>query len=323
MKGRIACALAACLAAGAAPCAGADFPNHPMKIIVPYPPGGATDIVSRVAGEVLHERLGQPVIVENRPGADAVIGLDALARSAPDGHTLGIMPGASLVTLPVVKKSLPFDPLADFAPLSMVFRYPQIIMVNSELPVKSLAELIAYVRANPGKVNRAVVGTGSMLQSTMTDVALGIQGQTVIVNYKGSSLSATAMQSNEVQLMNMDPTLGLPALKSGKVRALAVTTPQRLAVLPEVPTVAEAASPGFELTSVFGFFAPAKTPRETVQKLSEEFTAMAKSGPVNDYIVNKIGAMPVGSTAEEFAQWLRADFAREKAAAQVAKVQPE
>jgi tripartite-type tricarboxylate transporter receptor subunit TctC len=320
MRAWIAVLLAAALPAAVL---AADFPIHPIRIIVPYPPGGVTDIISRVAGETLHDRLGQAVVVENRPGADAVIGLDAVVKSPADGYTLTFMPGASLVTLTVVKKSVPFDPVADFAGLSMMFKYPQIVMVNTEVPAKNLSELIAYVRANPGKVNRAVVGTGSMLQSTMTDVALGIQGMTVLINYKGSSLSATAMQSNEVQLMNMDPTLGYPALKSGKVRALAVTTPQRLAALPDVPTVAESVAPGFELTSVFGFLAPARTPRDVVQKLSDEFSAMAKSGPVNDYIVNKIGAIPVGSTADEFQQWLRTDFAREKAAAQVAKVQPE
>ena len=319
-------ALALCLAAAAlVPCGArsADYPVRPLRIIVPYPPGGATDVVTRLAGEVLHERMGQAVVVENRPGADGVIGVDATIKAGADGYTLTIMPGASLITLPILKKNVPFDPLTDLAPLSMVFKYGQILAVNSEVPVKTLSEWVAYVKANPGKLNRGVIGTGVLLQAAITDTALGIQGLLVPVNYKGNSLAGQALMANEVQFMNSDLTTVTPGLKSGRIRVLAVTTPTRMPALPDAPTVAETLSPGFELTSVFGFFAPAGTPREVVQKLSAEFAALSKSGPVNDYIVNKIAAIPVGSTADELAQWMRSDFAREKQAAQQLKVQPE
>jgi tripartite-type tricarboxylate transporter receptor subunit TctC len=301
----------------------ADYPTRQIRIIVPYPPGGVTDILTRIAADGLRERLGQQVLVENRPGGDAIIGVEAAVKSEPDGYTLATMPGASLVTLPLFKKNLPFDPLRDLAPISLLMKTPQFIAVHSDVPVRSVQELVAYVKANPRKLNRGTVGTGSLLQVLITDKALGIEGLTVPVNYKGSAPYIQAVMSNEVQLNNLDTTNAIPAVKAGKIRVLAALTLTRQAAFPDAPPLAETIAPGFELTSVYGLFAPAKTPREIVQRLSAELAALTKSGPLHEYIANKVAAVPVGSTPDEFAQWLRTDFAREKEAAAFAKIQPE
>jgi len=303
--------------------AAADYPSRPLRIIVPYPPGGVTDVATRIAAEGLRGRLGQSVVVENRPGGDAIIGVEAAVKSDPDGYTLVIMPGSSLVTLPLFKKNVPFDPLRDLAPVSMMLRYAQFVVVNAEVPVRSIQELIAYVKANPGKVNRGVVGTGSLLQSLITDKALGLSGLTVPVNYKGAAPFVQALMTNEVQFANLDTVNSIPAAKAGKIRVLAAATLTRQAIFPDAPTLAETVAPGFEMTSVFGFLAPAKTPRDIVQRLSAEFATLVKSGPLNEYIVNKISAIPVGSTPDEFAQWLRTDLERQREAVQAAKIQPE
>jgi tripartite-type tricarboxylate transporter receptor subunit TctC len=303
--------------------AAADYPTRQIRIIVPYPPGGVTDVMTRIAAEGLRARVNQPVLVENRPGGDAIIGVEAAVKSEPDGYTLVMMPSSSLVTLPLFKKSVPFDSLRDLAPISLIYKTPQFVIVNSEVPVRTLQELVAYVKANPGKLNRGVVGTGSLLQSLMTEKVLGIQGLTTIVNYKGSAPFIQAIMTNEVQVANLDTLNSMPAVKAGKIRVLAAATLSRNATFPDAPTIAETVAPGFELVSAFGFFGPAKTPREIVTKLSNDFAALTRSGPLNDYLVNKIAAIPVGSTPEEFAQYLRTDFERQKEAAQVAKIQPE
>ena len=305
------------------PALAADFPTRPIRIIVPYPPGGVTDVVSRMAGEALRIRLGQPAVVENRPGADGIIGVDMTVKSAPDGHTMVIMPGSSLVTLPILKKSLPFDPQTDLAPMSILFKYMQFIVISSETPAKSLTELVAYAKANPGKLNRGVIGTGVLLQNQILDAALGIRGLMVPVNYKGGAATSQAIMANEIQMMTMDMVSVVPALKTGKIRVIGVTAPTRMPGFPDTPTVAETFAPGFELSSVFAFFAPARTPQDIVQKLSGEFAVMARSGPVNDYIVNKISSIPVGSTPDEVTQWMRAEYARAREAAQSINLQPE
>lgn len=303
--------------------AAADFPSHPVRIIVPYSPGGVNDLVARISADGLRQRIGQPVVVENRPGGDGIIGVEATVKADADGHTLVIMPGASLVTLPILKKNVPFDPLRDLSPVTILFKYGQFIAVNAELPVKNLQELIAYAKANPGKLNRGTVGTGSLLNEVMIERALGIQGLVTSIPYKGSALKMQALMTNEIQLGAVDSLLALPAVKAGKIRVLAATTLTRQPPFADAPTIAETESPGFEVTSVFGFLAPARTPPEILRRLSGEFAALVKSGPLNDYITSKIAATPVGSTPEEFLQWLRADFAREREAAQIAKIQPE
>ena len=262
----------------------ANFPDRPIKLIVPYPPGGSTDPVARLLASDLSTRLGQPVVVDNRPGAAGSIGTEAVARAAPDGYTL-LLHTSVIATDPTFKKTLPYDVKRDLAPVTLAVNGPYLLVVNPSLPVKNVAELIAYAKANPGKLNFGSAGQGSSghLIGELFKTSAGID--MVHVPYKGGGPSITGLMGNEVQLL-FDTISGSGALaENGKLRALAVTSSARSPALPNVPTINESGLKDFSVVYWLGIFAPAKTPPEIVDKLYKAFRASLDNPEVSAKLV--------------------------------------
>ncbi|MFN3347634.1 Bug family tripartite tricarboxylate transporter substrate binding protein [Pseudorhodoplanes sp.] len=297
-----------------------NYPQRPIKMIVPYAPGGGTDILGRVAAKELSEALGQPVVVENRPGGAAIVGAEAVARSNPDGYTLLVAPSGPLVMNPVLRKTLPYNSQTDFAPVSIIGRLPLLITVNASLPVKSVKELIDYAKANPDKINYASSAPLFQLATELFKQKSGTNFQPV--PYKSSAESATALLGGQVTLAISDvpPVVGL--IKDGKLRALAYTDTQRSSEFPDVPTVAEAGLPGTEVATLVGIVAPAGTPDVIIKKLQDVLMAMVKKPEVRERF-KTIGVEPVGSTSEEFAAAIRADIARWEDVARRANIEKQ
>jgi tripartite-type tricarboxylate transporter receptor subunit TctC len=297
----LAASLAPCLAAvfafllatAVAPSARADdYPTRPVTLIVPYTPGGSTEILSRIVAQNLEQRLGKPVIVENKPGAGTVIGTTAVAQSAPDGYTLLMATVTPMAINVAVHKSLPYDPAADFVPLGMVASSPFFLIVNPELPVNTVKELVAYAKANPGKLSYGSAGVGTPHQLYMEMFKSMTGTQMAHVPYKGSLPVLDDVIGGHIQLMFCDvpPAAGMVA--AGKVRVLGVSTKERLAAYPDVPTVAEAGVPGFDVAGWFMIVAPAKTPRAIVDKLHDELLNVMASPDVKERIA-KLSLVPL------------------------------
>ena len=291
----------------AAPLGAQAYPDRPLKIIIPYPPGGASDFLGRIVGEELAKRLGKPVVPENRPGAGANIGIEAAAKAAPDGYT--ILTAANTIAIGVsLYKKLNFDASKDFAPISQTTMGQQLICVRPSLPVKNLKELVAYAKANPGKLNfgSGGVGTGYHLAAVMFNNLAGIEA--VHVAYKGGNQAMLAAMSNEVDLVIGGVGTSLTHVRSGKVRALAVSSEKRLAELPDVPTAREA---GFDFvaTTWSGIFTSAGTPPAIVNRLSAEWAKAAATPAVREKLL-KAEFEPVSSTPEEFTRFFKAEVAR-------------
>jgi tripartite-type tricarboxylate transporter receptor subunit TctC len=262
-------ALAAVVLVAAAQAAAQSYPNRPVRMVVPLSPGGFADVPARVVAPRLSEALGQTVFVENKPGAGATIGTDFVAKSKPDGYTL-LFTGTPHVISPALYRNLPYDPLKDFAPVMLVASGPYVLVVNPQLPVRSVQELIAAAKAQPGKIDYASSGNGSAqhLVSSLFASMAGIELNHV--PYKGSGPAMQDLLSGQVKVSFAGIPNVMPSLKSGKLRALAVSTPKRSPDLPEVPTVAEAGVPGYDATLWLALLAPAGTPAEVVQKLYTE-----------------------------------------------------
>jgi tripartite-type tricarboxylate transporter receptor subunit TctC len=297
-----------------------NYPQRPIRMIVPYAPGGGTDIVGRMAAKELSDALGQPVVIENRPGGAAIVGTEAVARAKPDGYTLLVAPSGPLVMNPVLRKSIPYDPEADFVPVSIVGRLPLLVTVNSSLPVKSLQELIDYAKARPNEINYASSAPLFLLATELFKQKTGTNF--LAVPYKSSAESATALLSGQVTLAISDvpPVVGL--IRDGRLRALAYTDERRSSEFPDIPTVAEAGLPGTEVATLVGIVAPAGTPEPIVRKLQDVLAAMVKKPEVRERFAT-IGVEPVGSTSEEFAKAIKADIARWGEVARRAKIEKE
>ena len=318
MKCLSAC-LAACLAAVvafvlsivAAPSAQADdYPVRPVTLIVPYTPGGSTEILARIVGQKLEQRLGKPVIVENKPGAGTVIGSTAVAQSTPDGYTLLMATPTPMAINVTVHKRLPYDPAADFVPLGMVASAPFFLVVNPELPVNSVKELIAYAKANPGKLSYGSGGVGAPHHLYMELFKSMTGTQMAHVPYKGSLPALDDVVGGHIQLMFCDipPAAGMVA--AGKVRALGVSTRERIAAYPDIPTVAEAGVPGFDVAGWFMIVAPAKTPRAIVDKLHDELLNVMASPDVKERIV-KLSLVPLPTpTVADMQSFIKTEIVR-------------
>jgi tripartite-type tricarboxylate transporter receptor subunit TctC len=291
------------------------YPNKPVKLVAPSTPGDAPDVIARLVADKLSTALGQQFVVENRPGAGGVVGSDYVAKAAPDGYTLIMGNAGSHGINAAVYAKLPYDIQKDFAPVSQIAIAPNVMVINPSVPANSVAEFIAYAKANPGKLSYASGGNGSSAHMSMElfKSMAGIDIQHV--PYKGSSPALTDVVSGQVVAFigNMPPTV--PLIKAGKLRALAVTTRSRSALMPELPTIAEAGLPGFETVAWFGVLAPAATPPDVVNKLSAEIARIAKSPEIRDKLV-AMGAEPVGSTPEEFKAVIDRDIAKWKPLAQ-------
>jgi tripartite-type tricarboxylate transporter receptor subunit TctC len=297
-----------------------NYPQRPIRMIVPYAPGGGTDIVGRMAAKELSDALGQPVVIENRPGGAAIVGTEAVARAKPDGYTLLVAPSGPLVMNPVLRKSIPYDPETDFVPVSIVGRLPLLVTVNASLPVKSLQELIDYAKAHPNDINYASSAPLFLLATELFKQKTGTNF--LAVPYKSSAESATALLSGQVTLAISDvpPVVGL--IKDGRLRALAYTDERRSSEFPDIPTVAEAGLPGTEVATLVGIVAPAGTPEPIVRKLQDVLVRMVKKPEVRERFAT-IGVEPVGSTSEEFAKAIKADIARWGEVARRAKIEKE
>ena len=274
------------------------YPTKPVRLVVPFPPGGSTDIVARIVAQKLGERIGQPLVVENRGGAGGTIGTDAVAKAAPDGYVLGFASTSTHAVAPAVYAKLPYDPIKDFAPISLVAVTPYLLVVNPKLEVNSLKEFVAYVKPRPGKFNYASAGTGSTTHLAM-EMLKSAAGLFILhIPYNGNGPAGTAVIAGDVEFLFGSLPAVLPHAKSGRVRALAVGTPKRSPSLPDVPTVAESGFPGFDASLWLAVMAPAGTPGAVVSRLNKEIVAVVRSPDAADAL-NKAGAEPVTSTPAE------------------------
>lgn len=285
------------------------WPAKPIRWIIPYAPGGSADSRARQMSDRLARALGAPIIADNRAGGGGVIGTDAIAKALPDGYTIGMGNLAPLAVNPHLQRQLPYDPLADFAPVTLIESGPLVLMVHPGLGATSVSELIALARRRPGELTFASSGPGGAhhLSGEMFKALAGID--IVHVPYKGGAPAASDLLGGHVSMMFEMGYAALPSIRSGKLRPLAVTAARRLAVLPQVPTMAEAGVPGFESSNWQGVIAPAATPPAIVSRLAEAFAAVLRAPEIRELIVqqgNDVG----GGTPAEFAAWIRAEHAR-------------
>ena len=307
---RRACLLAAsaCLACSAA--LAQSWPARgPIKIVIPYPPGGASDVTARVLANKLTDALKQSVVVENKPGANGIVALESVAKSAPDGYTLLMANLGPNAINPALYTKLPYDPIKDFTPITLTSVVPLVILVTNSLPVKTMPELIAYAKANPTKLSYASAGNGAAnhLAGEMIKSMAGIR--MTHVPYKGDAPGMPDVIAGTVSMMFPTIIAGMPNIKSGSMRPIAVTGARRSASLPDIPTVSEAGIPGFDAVSWGGVMGPGGLPPEIVQRLHAEIVRILKMPDVAEKL-SSLGADIVGSTPEEFNQYLRAEIAK-------------
>src|SRR5213592_1413282 len=284
------------------------YPAKPIRIVIPFPPGNTTDIMSRLIAPKMAERLGQQVIVENRPGASGTLGLDYVARSPADGYTIACVQGGNMVVLPHTSKSIPYDPLKDFAPIAVSTTNYLAIVANPNVPFKTIGEMVAYAKANPGKLTVATNGEGGFPHLAFEHLRTMGGFTYTHIPYKGSAAIATDIIGGQVQV-GIDGITGMtPHIKSGRLRILATTNKTRPALWPDTPVAAEDV-PGYESGGWFGYAAPAATPREIVLKLNAEINRALREPDVSDKLVNA-GLIIVGESPEFFAELLRSDYAK-------------
>jgi len=273
------------------------YPARPVRWIVPYPPGGAADPIARLIGPFLSERLGKPVVIENKPGAGANIGTEFVVRSPPDGHTLLFITTANMINA-TFYRDLSFDFMRDITPVAGLVRLPLVLEVNPSVPVKTVAELIAYAKANPGKVNFASAGVGTSLHLAAELFNMMTGTKMIHVPYRGSAPALTDLLAGQVQVLFDNLFTSLEHIKAGKLRALGVATAARVQQLPDLPTVADAV-PGYEASSVFGVGVPTGTPREITELLNRELDAALADPRIRGRLL-ELTAIPIPSLAAEF-----------------------
>jgi len=312
-------ALVALCTAAAGACAQA-YPSKPIRMVVGFPPGGGNDIIARMVGSKMQEAWGEPVLIDNKPGANSIIAAEHVAKSAPDGYTLLVNATGGMSVNPVLYTKLPYDPLKDFVPISMVGIFPLVLVVHPSLPAGSVTELVAYARANPGKLDYSAgstafqVATEMLKQMTGTDIRH--------IPYKGSAAAIAAVIAGDVQMTIVDTPPLVAQIKAGKVKALGVTAAKRAASMPELPTVAESGVPGYEMVLWIGVFAPAGTPREIVSKLNAEVVRIVRLPDIRAELAG-MGVDPVGNTSEQMAEWIRREIARFGPVVKAANIQAE
>jgi tripartite-type tricarboxylate transporter receptor subunit TctC len=290
-----------------ATCASAqNYPTKPIRLVVPFPPGGTTDILAREVGERLGVALGQPVVIDNRPGAGGNIGAELVAKSAPDGYTLLMATVGTHAINASLYSKMPYDHIKDFAPVVLVAGVPNVLEVTPSLPVHSVADLIKLAKEKPGQLNFASSGNGTSIHlsgelfKTMAGVSM------THIPYKGSAPALADLVSGQVQLMFDNLPSSLPQIKAGKLRAIAVTSAQRAPALPDVPTIAESGLPGYEASSWFGIVAPAGTPPAVINRINAEVDQWLRAPETNDKLLAQ-GAIAAGGTPEQFAAHIRSE----------------
>ena len=281
-----------------------EYPNKPIRLIIGFPAGGSTDIVGRIVAQKLGERLGQTIVVENRGGAGGTIGTDAAAKAAPDGYTLTLGTTSTMAVAPGAYSRLGYDPIKSFAPISLVAVTPYLLVVNPQVPAKSLAELVALVKSQPSKMNYASAGNGSTTQLA-TEMLNDVTGMKMThIPYKGNAAADLAILSNQVEVLFGSMPALLQHAKSNKLRALAVGSATRSSALPEIPTVADLGYPGFEAALWLGVLAPAGTPKPIIDKLNKELVAIAAT-PDFKAAMDRNGADATSNTPEQFASLIK------------------
>jgi tripartite-type tricarboxylate transporter receptor subunit TctC len=297
-----------------------DYPSRSIRLIVPFAAGGAADAVARLLARRVGERLGQTIVVENRGGAGAIIGTEAVKSAAPDGYTLLLGQSGPISINPAVYATLSYDPVRDFAPVTMTSAYPYIMVVNSSLGVRTLQEFVTLARSKPGALNYGTTGVGAAnhLVTELFDQKAGIR--MTHVPYRGTSLAVTDLIAGQVQVVFSDPVSALPHVNAGTLVALAVTSKDRSPVVPAVPTMAESGYPGFDAIGWHGILAPAGTPPAIVAKLNAEFVR-ALNDPEIRKPIEQQAIQVVGDTADEFAAFIRQDIALWKQVASQAHVE--
>ena len=282
------------------------YPAKPIRFVEPYPAGGPLDTVARLLGQKVSESAKQPVIVDNKPGAGGNIGADAVAKAPPDGYTILMGAVATHAINPTLYASMPYDSVRDFAPVTQVASTPNVLVVHPAVPASTVREFIAYAKSNPGKLNFGSGSTGSAghLAGELFKSMAGVD--MTHVPYKGAAPAMNDLIGGQIQLMFDNLASSLAQVRGGKIRALAVTTAQRSALAPELPTIAESGLPGFDISTWFGVFVPAGTPREVVDRLHAEFAKALAAPDIREKMLN-LGAEPVASRPEEFAAYIRAE----------------
>jgi tripartite-type tricarboxylate transporter receptor subunit TctC len=317
--------LAAIAAAGslalALPAAAATYPDKPITVINPWTPGGPADTVARPILDKLSQRLGKAVILENRPGANGVIGASYVARATPDGYTLLFSHVGPITISPATQKTMPYDSLRDFAPITQVVSAATVLLVRPDLPIHSLKELVDYARANPGKLSYGSVGPGSTTHLAGEILAHMANVKLLHVPYKGAAPVVTDMLSGQISMAFLNIAGAMPYIKSGQLRPIGVSTLQRSALLPDLPAIAEA-YPGFEVNSWYGLMAPAGTPKPIVDRLQKEVADILKLPDIVK-ILSTNGLAPEGTTPEAYTQQIRKDLDRWQAVVKQSGLQPE
>jgi len=284
------------------------YPTKPIKIVVPYPPGGFNDTLGRTLAAKFQEAWGQPAFVENKPGGNTLIGSDYVAKAAPDGYTLLVVAFPFAVT-PSLIREMPYDTLRDFAPVILAAQSPNLLVVNPQMPVKTVGELVAMAKSQPGKLSYASTGNGSSNHISM-ELFKSLAGVDIVhVPYKGSAPAVSDLLGGQVQVMFDNLPNVLPQVKAGRLRALATSGTTRTPLAPDLPTVAEAGVPGYEVMVWFGLVAPARTPREIVRKLNAEVTRILAMPDVRERFQAQ-GVEPVGSTPEQFGEHIRSQMSK-------------
>jgi tripartite-type tricarboxylate transporter receptor subunit TctC len=284
------------------------YPVKAIRLVSPYAPGGGTDILARLIGHKLSESLAQPVIIDNRPGAGGVIGTELVAKSPPDGYTIMLASPSPIVVAPHLLKKLPYDPLKDLAPITLITVVPAVLVVHPSLPAKSTKDIIAIAKAKPGELSFSSSGNGGTAHLAGEMLKMMALVDMVHVPYKGTGPAMTAVLSGEVSLSFGNIISSLPHVKSHRLRAIAVTTPKRSPVLPQVPAMAETL-PGYSAGPWYGVLAPGATPQDVITKLNQEIVKILQSQEVVKNLSSE-GADPIGSTPAQFAEHIKAEMVR-------------
>lgn len=296
------------------------FPNKPVRIVVPFPAGSATDAIARTLAGPVSASIGQPVVVENKAGADGAISGTEVARAAPDGYTLLLATNSPLSAVPALRKNPPYDPVTDFTPITDVGRYTFFLVIHPSVPAKTVAELVQYGKANPDKLNYATGNTTGIVSMALFNSLGGVKMSHV--PYKGEPQALVDLIAGRVQVMVVSSGTSLAHIRDGKLRALAVTLTQRSPALPEVPTISEAGMPQFKLTSWAALFGPAKMPRDIVDRLNKEFAA-AMTKPEVRAAMEKQAFLLQSSTPEQLGTLVRDQLEAFKSTMRIAGIEPE
>ncbi len=300
--------------------AAAQYPNKPIKIIVPFPAGSATDTITRILGNSVSQAVGQPVVVENKAGADGAIAGAEVAKAPPDGYTLFMATNSPMAVVPAMKKVPPYDVLTEFTPITDIGRYTFFLFANANVPANTLGELIAYAKANPGKLAYATGNTTGIVSFAQLSALAGIQ--MLHVPYKGEPAAITDLIGGRVQLIFATPTTGLAHVKDGKLKAIVTSLKKRSPVLPDVPTMAEGGLPKFSILSWAALYGPGKMPRDLTERLNKEFVAAMKRPDVLAQM-DKQAFFLNPSTPEELGAFTRDQMNEYRAILRAAGVQPE